>query len=178
MFLFAYIYIFLLESSTWPINMTTSSSSSNGKVGKLRLQSEDEVLGAFDRLVAHASRCAAERDAIEQRCREGEAELVFLREETARLKEQLFRAHSSVLARINDMDAGYREVVQQSAKAVDGLGAEARLVEASQALEVAEWSRRSSERDVTLLRSENAALATELRLLRARLQAKENANNR
>lgn len=143
------------------------------KLGKLRLLSDEDVLAAFDRLVAYGSRCAAEKEAIEQRCRETDTELAFLREETGRLKEQLFRVHSSVLGRINEIDAGYKDAMERSAKVVDGVDAEAQLAEASHALEVAEWSRRSAERDAAMLRSEAAALSTEVRLLRARLQAKE-----
>jgi predicted nucleic acid-binding Zn-ribbon protein len=143
------------------------------KLGKLRLQTEEDVLAAFDSLVAYASRCAAEREAMEQRCREAEAEVAFLREETGRLKEQLFRVHSSVLRRINEIDEGCKDAIERAAKAVDGIEAEARLAEASHALEVAKWSQRSAERDAAMLRSEAAALGTEVRLLRARLQAKE-----
>lgn len=99
--------------------------------------------------------------------------MAFLREETGRLKEQLFRVHSSVLRRINEIDEGCKDAIERAAKAVDGIEAEARLAEASHALEVAKWSQRSAERDAAMLRSEAAALGTEVRLLRARLQAKE-----
>jgi hypothetical protein len=130
----------------------------------------DELLSQFDTLLSKVTIALANSDCNSQACTDLAAELTVARNRISVLEHQLMTANSAVVSKVEELDSAVRSSLVSSAEQISIMKKICDTADQSYELQVALSSKKMLERDILLLKSENASLANENKMLRANME--------
>ena len=130
----------------------------------------DDLLSQFDTLLSKVNAALAKSDSTSQTCADLSAELAAARNRVSVLENQLMTANSAVVSRVEEIDSAARSSLVSSAEQIGIMKKICDTADRSYELQVALSSKKMLEKDIQLLKSENASLANENKMLRTSME--------